>query len=119
MMTVKEWELNLKEIAFKNRSANRERLANAYERLGESEDKWWMRQAIRCIQYISKTQPELAADDVWEHMKNMTNPSNPRSMGVVFKICHNAGMIEPTGQYRKTRRKQANGREIRVWRFCQ
>ncbi len=114
-LTIKEWESNLQDIANKNKAANREKLAQAYSKLNNSADKWWMRQAVRCVHYLLQKQDEIAADDVWDSMQHISKPNNPRAMGLVFKICHNAGMIIPTGRYRKTRRKQANGREIRVW----
>jgi len=114
-----EWESYIKSIAFNARQRNRNNLALAYEKLGESEDRWWMRQAIRCVHYLSKTHHEIAADDIWDSMANFSAPNNPRSMGVVFKICKKAGIIEPTEKFRKTRRKKANGREIRIWRPVQ
>lgn len=114
-----EWESYIQDISFNARQRNRDNLALAYEKLGDSQDRWWMRQAIRCVHYLSKSHKEIAADDVWDSMKNMTLPNNPRSMGLVFKICKKAGIIEPTEKYRKTRRKKANGREIRIWRSVQ
>lgn len=114
-LTIRQWESALSKIAEKNKSSNREKLNQAYSKLNQSDDYWWMRQAVRCIHYLIQKQNEIAADDVWESMKHISKPNNPRAMGLVFKICHATNMIKPTGKYRKTRRKQANGREIRVW----
>lgn len=110
-----DWEKSIISIAERNRKLNRPKLADAYTRLGYSEDALWIRQAIRCVDYLIRRMPEIAADDVWESMETYTAPNNPRSMGLVFKICHKSQIIKPTARYRKTRRKQANGRDIRIW----
>ena len=110
-----DWEKSILSIAERNRKANRPKLAHAYTLLGYSDDALWIRQAIRCVHYLIGKQDEIAADDVWENMENYQAPNNPRSMGLVFKIAHKSKIIKPTSRYRKTRRKQANGRDIRIW----
>ena len=110
-----DWEKSIISIAERNRRMNRPNLARAYTMLGYSEDALWMRQAVRCVHYLIQKQNEIACDDVWEAMENISEPNNPRSMGVVFKICQRAEIIKPTERYRPTRRKQANGRPIRIW----
>lgn len=96
--------------------AKENKLAQAYELIGHYESHQWIKTAIRAVNYNLKNKDAIGADDIWETLEDYPEPVTPNSMGLVFKICSKAGMIEPTGAYRKTRRKKANGREIKMWR---
>jgi hypothetical protein len=96
--------------------ANQIKLANAYELIAHYENYEWFRTAIRAVKYNSKSKDEFGADDIWETLEGYPEPITPNSMGLVFKVCQKANLIEPSGNYRKTRRKNANGREIKMWR---
>ncbi len=116
MITINEWAKHLEVIAQRNEKANRSKLANAYRRISEGKDHWWVKQAVRCIHYLAKTHDEIAADDVWEAMHHLTPPNNPSAMGLAFKIAHRSDIIESQQKFRKSRRKSANGRDIRIWK---
>ena len=115
MVNITDWEQHLNNIAAQNIAANRSRLADAYRRINEGADHYWVKQAVRCIHYLAKRNHSLAADDVWESMSHLEPPKNPSSMGLAFKIAQKADIIRSKQEWRKTRRKQAHGREIRVW----
>jgi hypothetical protein len=103
-------------IIKEKRQIQRYRLANAYELIADYENYTWFRYALRAIDYCLNNKEIIGADDVWEALENYSQPNSPASMGLVFKIASKTKMIEPTGEYRKTRRKKANGRPIRTWR---
>lgn len=121
MMGYTEWKDSITRIAEAARKKNRPQLAAAYLKISEGDDSSWVRQALRCIDYLAQRQENIAADDVWEALENSgySKPNNPRSMGVAFKIASKSNMIEPTGKYRPTRIKKANGRPIRIWQVVE
>ena len=98
-----------------------EKLQRAYSLINSGDDYSFIRQSLRAIVYLSKTNiQEISSCDVWELLDNSNiSANNPRSMGVVIKLAHKNGLIQSTGNYRPSRRKQANQRPVRIWRFCQ
>ena len=98
---------------------NKNKLAMAYSLISEYEKYNWFKIAIRAVNYCVKKNGHVAADDVWECLEgynnNLIKPNSNNSMGLVFKICKKSKMIKATDKFRKSRRKSANGRDIRIW----
>lgn len=114
-----EYGAEVAAIARRARQMNRPRLALAFERISEGPDAQWTRFACRAIEYVAATSWTFGSDDVWRAIEksNMSPPKNPRAMGVAFRLVEAQGIIEPTGEYRPTKRATANGRPIRTWRL--
>lgn len=57
-------------------------------------------------------------DDVWEilHRRGIPFPREPRALGPIFRRLQLAGLIEPTGIYRRTLRPSAHRSPQRQWR---
>lgn len=112
-------EKHVKEIIDEELKKNRTKLAAAYSLISEYENYNWFKFAIRAVNYCVKKNGHVAADDVWEclegYNKNLIYPNSNNSMGLVFKICKKMKIIKATDKFRKSRRKSANGRDIRIW----
>ena len=106
----------INKIIKEKRQIQRYKLAEAYDLIAEYENYTWFKYALRAIDYCLNKKEIIAADDIWDALENYSPPNSPSSMGLVFKIAHKTKMIKPTGNYRKSRRKKANGRPIRTWR---
>ena len=107
---------NVKDITIEEAKKGRLKLAHAYQLIAEYESAQWIKTALRAVNYALKNKKEIGADDIWEILEDYPAPVSKNSMGLVFKIANKVGLIEPSGNYRKTRRKIANGREIKLWR---
>jgi len=95
-----------------------QKLQTAYSLINSGEDRFFIRQSLRALIRLSKTLDMVSSCDVWDLMEvAKISPNNPRSMGVVFKLAHKNALIERTDNYRPSRRKQANQRPVRIWRF--
>ncbi|MAH82036.1 MAG: hypothetical protein CMC21_02120 [Flavobacteriaceae bacterium] len=99
--------------------SNNQKLQRAYSLINSGEDYSFIRQSLRAIVFLSKTKIELFSScDIWQLLDNSNiSANNPRSMGVVIKLAHKNGLIQRTDGYRPSRRKQANQRPVRIWRF--
>ena len=98
--------------------SNNQKLQTAYELINSGDDRFFIRQSLRALVRLSKTLDMVSSCDVWDLLDNANiSPNNPRSMGVVFKLAHKNNILERTDNYRPSRRKQANQRPVRIWRF--
>ena len=97
-----------------------EKLQRAYSLINSGDDYSFIRQGLRAISFLSKSKlQEFSSCDIWELLDNChASANNPRSMGVIIKLAQKNGLIQSTGNYRPSRRKQANQRPVRIWRFC-
>lgn len=61
---------------------------------------------------------EFNTDDVWELLASwdVAMPHEPRAMGAAITIAAKAGVIVPTGVYRKSRRKECHAGPKMIWR---
>lgn len=57
-------------------------------------------------------------DDVWDvlHRRDVPFPREPRALGPIIRKAQMAGLIEPTGIYRRTLRPSAHRSPQRQWR---
>jgi hypothetical protein len=57
-------------------------------------------------------------DDVWATLdrRGVPFPHEPRALGPIFRRAQLAGLIEPTGEYRRTLRPSAHRSPQRQWR---
>ena len=106
------------ELHSSNNLTQNNKLQVIYNDINSSNDYFFVRQGIRALSRLSKLKDKVSSCDVWELLENANiTPNNPRSMGLVFKIAAKNNMIERTDNYRPSRRKQANQRPVRIWRF--
>lgn len=95
-----------------------EKLRRAYSLINSGEDHSFVRQCLRAMKRLSKTQEFMTSCDVWELLdKANITANNPRSMGVAVKLAHKNGLIQRTDGFKPSRRKQANQRPVRIWRL--
>lgn len=95
-----------------------EKLQRAYSLINSGQDHSFVRQSLRAIKRLSKTQELMTSCDVWELLdKAKITANNPRSMGVAVKLAHKNGLIQRTDGFKPSRRKQANQRPVRIWRL--
>ena len=61
---------------------------------------------------------EFTADDVWAKLEEMgvAPPHEPRALAPVLIRMAKVGVIEPTDQYRQSRRGSRHAGPVRVWR---
>lgn len=98
--------------------SSNEKLLRAYSLINSGQDHSFVRQCLRAIKRLSKTQEFMTSCDVWELLDNAKiTANNPRSMGVAVKLAHKNGLIQRTDGFKPSRRKQANQRPVRVWRL--
>ena len=95
-----------------------QKLRRAYSLINSGEDHSFVRQCLRAIKRLSKTQELMTSCDVWELLdKANITANNPRSMGVAVKLAHKNGLIQRTDGFKPSRRKKANQRPVRIWRL--
>ena len=98
---------------------NNIKLQAAYDMISSGDDYFFIKQGLRALNYLKKKGYDLVTScDVWALLDqaNIT-PNNPRSMGLVMKLASKNNILERTGNYRPSKRKQANQRPVRIWRF--
>ena len=98
---------------------NNMKLQRAYDMISSGDDYFFIKQGLRALNYLKKKGYDLVTScDVWALLDqaNIT-PNNPRSMGLVMKLASKNNILERTGNYRPSKRKQANQRPVRIWRF--
>ena len=107
-------DLNIEDLS------SNQKLQRAYSLINSGEDYSFVRQSLRAIKRLSKTQELITSCDVWELLDSANiTPVNPRSMGVAVKLAQKNGLIERTDGFKPSRRKQANQRPVRIWRLIQ
>ncbi len=100
------------------RITSNEKLQQAYNNINSGDDHFFVRQGLRALIRLSTQLQRVSSCDVWDLLDSANiKPNNPRSMGVVFKLAHKNNILERTDNYRPSRRKQANQRPVRIWRF--
>ena len=98
--------------------SSNEKLQRAYSLINSGDDYFFIRQSLRAMNRLSSTLELLTSCDIWELLDNANiRANNPRSMGVVFKLAQKNALIQRTDNFKPSRRKQANQRPVRVWRF--
>lgn len=98
---------------------NNQKLQQAYDMIASGDDYFFIKQGLRALNYLKKKGYDLVTScDVW-HLLDHANitANNPRSMGLVMKLASKNNILESTGDYRPSKRKQANSRPVRIWRF--
>lgn len=78
-------------------------------------DDAWMDSALHAIEAVAATQATLTADDVWAALE--MPPRQSKMIGNALKRAQQAGLIEPTGEHRRSERRTENhSRPVLVWR---
>ena len=96
-----------------------QKLQAIYESINSGNDYYFIRHGLRSLLWLKNNNYDLITScDIWDCLDNMKiTPQNPRSMGLIVKLGAKNNLIENTGQYRPSRRKQANQRPVRIWRL--
>jgi hypothetical protein len=81
---------------------------------GEHADPQWMKEALQVVHQLSGNYARFTTDDVWQRMSGSTHEH--RAMGAVMRAAQKQGWCEPTGEYTSSKRSEAHGRPVRVWR---
>lgn len=77
----------------------------------------WHATAFKIVKRLAYRREEFTADDVWEAMpEELLGLVEPRALGSVLLSARRAGIIKATKRYQPTRRPEAHGRPIRVWK---
>jgi hypothetical protein len=83
----------------------------AMQRVYESASDEWKAQAHATIIAVADSLGEFTVDDLWD--AGLVKPEEPRAMGPVLRKAAGEGFIRTTGQYRKSRYRNAT--PIPVW----
>lgn len=73
----------------------------------------WKMQGLDAIRRIVAEKGEVTSDDI--HYEIGDPPGNPNQMGALFRDAHEAGIIEFSGKLKKSNRKEAKRRDIKIW----
>lgn len=96
----------------------------AIDRVERGADDAWMAEAAEAIEGVVDTDRVVGrgftTDDVWAYLDlwRVPSPREPRAMGAAMRLAERAGIIQPTGEYRTSRRAECHCRPVRVWRGC-
>lgn len=104
-----------------NNPTNRDQHINhtrdqAIKQATKNANQQWWDAAYATGLMLSKRQPTLISEDIFEAMPPGVGTHEPRAMGGIMRALKKAGRIEPTDQYIKSPSIYGHGRPSRVWR---
>ena len=73
----------------------------------------WIDICIELIRTVFQAGAQFTTDELWA---GMPRPPEPRVMGAAILEATRQGLIERTGHYRRSKRRECNARPITVWR---
>ncbi len=85
----------------------------ASEEPTEKTDRW-ERIALGVLEVLANGCPEGFTADRWHHYMR-SEPHHPNQYGIVARRARAQGVIRETGEWVKSKRKEARGRRIPVW----
>jgi len=92
---------------------------NGIKQVEQNANQQWLDEAFKIVEMLSIKPFGFTSDDVWEWMKELhpdLETHNHSAMGAVFRKASKQNLCVPTGQYVKSKRPSAQGRELRVWK---
>lgn len=76
----------------------------------------WVARIVDVIRSTTRGR-EFTTDDLWTVAAALgLKVGEPRAMGAALANAKRVGLIEPTGVYRKSSRKECHARPVLVWR---
>ncbi len=87
---------------------------DAVERAADGE---WLAKAAQVILAVAKSRATFTTDHLWA--AGLESPREPRALGAAVRASSRVGLIEPTGEYVQSGRKDCHRRPVRVWRLKQ
>lgn len=83
----------------------------AIEQSERNAHEHWLAVAYEAVRTLAATEHTFTSDAVWRLIDwTGATTHEPRAMGAVMKRAVKDGLIEPTGQYRKSERPQCHAR---------
>lgn len=74
----------------------------------------WMGVLRDMVLLVSREMDEFTSDDVWRWLAEL--PPEPRVLGTVLSNLAKEGLVQQTGEYRKSKRPECHARPVAVWR---
>jgi len=91
----------------------------AIDRVQRNANVAWQKAAYEVVKDLSAVRRDFTTDTVWRAME-LQHPEltthEPRAMGAVMRTAARMRLIQTTGAFQKTKRPQAHGRPIAIWR---
>lgn len=89
----------------------------ALERVQKDQGEW-MEEAAAAIRTCARFLRDFTTDAVWHTLEGhgVAPPRDPRAMGAAIRRAKKDGLIEATGEYRKSSRPECHRRPIPVYR---
>jgi hypothetical protein len=76
----------------------------------------WLSKARDIVFLLASSGRPLTTDDVWDELAKVSTATHePRALGSVIRNASRLGVIRLTGNYVKTRRREAHSRPIPEW----
>ena len=88
----------------------------AIQQVEANADEGWLKAAHWAVVFLAEDGDPFTTDDIWEYVDRHGKPREPRAMGAVMKQAAAEGLIEATGEYRKSKRVECHARPVMVWR---
>lgn len=84
---------------------------------GAFADTEWKKEACLAVELLCKRGNGFTGDDVWRLLEGThVSTPEPRALGAIIQQFAKQGKIRPTGEYRKSMRKESHRRPLTVWR---
>jgi hypothetical protein len=89
----------------------------AIRQVEENADADWMKAAEKTIRWYAALGDRFTSDDIWANLEKMNLTTHePRALGAIFNRLARQGVIEQTGEYRKSVRPECHRNPKAVWR---
>lgn len=69
---------------------------------------------LEIIRTLASEREQLTSDDLYAHLEQ--EPHDPNQIGSAFREASKRGIIKATGTIVRSKRPEAKGRNIQVWR---
>lgn len=79
-------------------------------------DSGWYAAALEAVHAVALGQSELTSDDVWDRLRDVPAPHEPRAIANVMLYARREGWIVATDRTARCRRPSRNATTVRVWR---
>lgn len=73
----------------------------------------FLNHALTEIRSLATERSEFTSDDLYPRLQ--VEPDDPNEVGFAFKEAARLGIIQPTNNYVRSKRRAAKGRRISVW----
>lgn len=89
----------------------------AVDRVEENAHAEWLAFALLTVRHLGLLGGEFSTDQVWERLDMFdVHTHEPRAMGAVMKRAVRDGLIEPTGRYVRSSRRECHARPVQTYR---